>query len=93
MAMSDEPVAIEPELTKGDLAVLKAVPDGAKGTAMTIWHLAEARKLQPSGFHEFALTLSGLVHLGYVGKLHSFKRGDVYWRMQKGLEATRESIG
>jgi hypothetical protein len=84
--------ALEPQLTRYDLKVLRLVPEHGpepvfpRTEHVTVWQLAEA--LDTDDVQELRRILGSLEQLGYVWKGDSrSKRRPVYWRTPKGDEA------
>jgi len=89
--------ALEPELDKESLKVLRAVPEYGEGRgnpwrrrdvseAASLWQIAET--VDSTDLNDVRLTLNGLMHLEYVTRAESQSRKrQVWWRLPKGDEA------
>lgn len=83
---------LEPRLTKMDRRVLSTIPACGRGDeyrkrgiseTVTLWQIAEA--LDTFELDSVRLTVSGLLHLGYIWSGPSMSRSrTVYWRTPKG---------
>ena len=83
--MSD---ALEPELDKESLRVLRAIPILYEDSA-TVWCIAET--VESYDLQDLLLTLHGLVHLDYAALTH--RKPSRWRRTSKGNRAVSESSG